>query len=434
MSNNTNNPASQSIAKSRPKRKVKVKNIQYDYYNEIEKTYYDSLDMTEKNKVAKHENTIYANNSLIPLRFQVLASGIDENTRAITIKKIDHLYRMDPSGDEYHKIIHWVEAICRVPFGKYHPLPITKTSTLTEIKGFISKIKETMDSKVFGHESAKDHIVRLLAQWISNPESKGLVIGIQGSMGTGKTTLVKEAICKVLGLPFAMISLGGVSDGSFLHGHSPTYTGSTWGRIVDMLIKCGCMNPVVFFDELDKVSTTRHGEEIINILIHMTDVTQNESFQDKYFTNVEFDLSRSLIIFSYNDEDNINPILRDRMVKIKTDGYKVSDKVAIAQRHLIPAILAEFNYGCRDIVFDDDILKQIVQKVEDEEGVRNFKRGLHDIVSNLNLLKLLSGNDNANDNANANAPLKQVNVTEKHVCLYVNNSKKSSVSHLAMYS
>jgi ATP-dependent Lon protease len=260
-----------------------------------------------------------------------------------------------------------------------------------------------------------------------------------------------------------MIPLGGVNDGAFLVGHSYTYTGSTWGRIVDTLIKCKYMNPVVFFDELDKVSTTRNGEEIINILIHMTDATQNDSFQDKYFTNIEFDLSRSLIVFSYNNEDNINPILRDRMIKIKTDGYKMSDKVTIAKRHLIPAILTEFGYGCDDVVFGDDILKQIVQKVKDEEGVRNFKRALHDIVSNLNLVKLLSTDDvvtdgidvtdvtdatDATDTTNASMSSTNTNrahahvhahaipvtVTETHVKLYVNDSKKDNTSHLAMYS
>lgn len=417
----------------RNKRKLPIKNEQLMYYNEEEITYHDTLDAKVQHDIAAIENKmLHMNNYLIPLRFQVLQSGLDEKTMAVAIQKIEHLYKLEPSSSEHHKMLHWVETICKIPFGKYQPLPITKKSSVHEIKAFIGNIKETMDSKVFGHASAKDHIVRLLAQWISNPVSKGLVIGIQGSMGTGKTTLVKDAICKVLGLPFALVSLGGVGDGAFLVGHSETYTDAKWGHIVDILIKCGCMNPIIFFDELDKVSTTRHGEEITNILIHMTDSTQNDCFQDKFFTNIDFDLSRSLVIFSYNNEENINPILRDRMIKIKTDGYKMSDKIAIAKNHLIPGILSEFGYGHGDIVFDSDIIKQIVFKVDEEEGVRNLKRALHDVVSNLNLVQLLS--PIIAEELSADVVIKAITkVTEKHVEMYVNTSKKGNTSHMAMY-
>jgi ATP-dependent Lon protease len=407
------------------KRKPRPFNEQYVNYSRSEKYYFNRLDDDTKDVIAKREADIAAmNNRLVPLRFQILESCLDAKTRAVAIQKLDHIYGMDTSSGDYHKMLNWVETICKVPFGKYLPLSVSKDSSREEIKGFIAAIKETMDTKVFGHATAKDQIVRLLAQWISNPQAKGLVIGIQGSMGTGKTTLIKEAICKVLGLPFAMIPLGGVSDGSFLVGHSYTYEGSTWGRIVDMLIKCGCMNPVIFFDELDKVSTTRHGEEIINILIHMTDASQNETFNDKYFTGVDFDLSRSLIIFSYNDEDRVNPILRDRMVKIKTDGYKTSDKLVISQRHLVPEILGEFGFEAGQVCFSDSVVRHMIGLVEKEEGVRNLKRAIHDVVSNLNLGKLLE-----------NTLKFPIQVETKDADRFVNvGSKKDQHMQLAMYS
>lgn len=410
---------------SERRKRTRIYNERYEYYNNDEKAYYKSLDDEERHKIATQESEImYLNNRLIPLRFQILNSGLDPKTCALAIQKLEHLNKMsESSSSEYYKIMNWIEAICRIPFGVYKPLPVNKNSPQEDIREFVKNIKVSMDSKVYGHESAKDHIVRLLAQWISNPESKGLVIGIQGSMGTGKTTLVKDAICKVLGLPFALIPLGGVSDGSFLVGHSYTYEGSTWGRIVDMLMRCECMNPVVFFDELDKVSTTRHGEEIINILIHMTDSTQNENFTDKYFTNIEFDLSRSLIIFSYNNEDNINPILRDRMVKIKTDGYKMADKIVILKKHLIPGILSEFGYKEDQIVFSEAILKQIILKIDEEEGVRNLKRAIHDIISNLNLVRLLESPPPPPP-GEGDEKACHIEVTEEHVTKYVNVSKR----------
>jgi len=420
---------------SQPKRKRKfcIHNEQYANYSKEERSFYNELDDDDQLQIATLENTIQVtNNALVPLRFKLLQSGLDEKTMAVAIHKLDSSYASHPSSGEYQKMMHWINALCNIPFGKYQPLPVNKTSSSLEIKQFINKIKETMEQKVFGHAMAKDHIVRLLAQWISNPESKGLVIGIQGSMGTGKTTLIKDAICKVLGLPFALISLGGVSDGSFLVGHGYTYEGSTWGRVVDMLIKCKCMNPVIFFDELDKVSKTHHGEEIINILIHMTDSTQNECFQDKYFSQLEFDLSRSLVIFSYNDEDKISPILRDRMIKIKTEGYTTKDKLVIAKKHLVPGILSEFGFDKDAVDFSDDVLKQVVASVDDEQGVRNMKRGLHDIVSNINLLKLL--HDTTNQECTAPPSITPTLVTADHVEKYVANTRKDkNTSHLMMY-
>ena len=104
-------------------------------------------------------------------------------------------------------------------------------------------------------------------------------------MGNGKTTLLKNGLAKVLKRPFEMIQLGGASDSSFLAGHSFTYEGSQYGRIVDILIKTKTLNPIIYFDELDKISMTEKGKEIIGILTHITDPSQNQHYQDKYFRN-----------------------------------------------------------------------------------------------------------------------------------------------------
>ena len=119
-----------------------------------------------------------------------------------------------------------------------------------------------------------------------------------GPMGNGKTTLVKEGIAKMINRPFEFISLGGATDSCYLDGHSYTYEGSIPGKIVDIVKKAKCMNPVIYFDELDKVSETPKGEEIINLLIHLTDFSQNDHFIDKYYNNIPIDLSKALFIFS----------------------------------------------------------------------------------------------------------------------------------------
>ena len=207
---------------------------------------------------------------------------------------------------------------------------------------------------------------------------------------THNTSLVKEGISKILNREFAFIPLGGATDSSYLEGHSYTYEGSTWGKIVDILIHSKSMNPIIYFDELDKISETPKGEEIIGILTHLTDTTQNSQFHDKYFAEIDFDLSKCLFIFSYNDPLKVNPILLDRMYKIKTTGYQVKDKIVIAQQYLIPKIRYEVNFNDGDIIIPESTLTYIIDNYTDkEDGVRNLKRCIEIIYKKLNLYRLV---------------------------------------------
>ena len=218
----------------------------------------------------------------------------------------------------------------------------------------------------------------------------GTAIAIQGPMGTGKTTLVKEGISKILNRPFAFIALGGATDSSFLEGHSYTYEGSTWGKIVQILVDSKCMNPVIYFDELDKISDTPKGEEIAGILTHLTDTSQNNQFHDKYFAEIDFDLSKCLFIFSYNDESKINPILKDRMYRIHTKGYEKKQKTIIANNYLLPKIREQVKFNEEDIIIPDDTLHYIMETYcKKEDGVRNMKRCLEIIYTKLNLYRLM---------------------------------------------
>ena len=207
---------------------------------------------------------------------------------------------------------------------------------------------------------------------------------------THNTSLVKEGISKILNREFAFVPLGGATDSSYLEGHSYTYEGSTWGKIVDILIRSKSMNPVIYFDELDKISETPKGEEIIGILTHLTDTSQNSQFHDKYFAEIDFDLSKCLFIFSYNDPHKVNPILLDRMYKIKTTGYQIKDKIVIAKNYLIPKIRYEVNFKEGDIIIPDVTLNYIIDNYcMKEDGVRNLKRCIEIVYKKLNLYRLV---------------------------------------------
>ena len=150
------------------------------------------------------------------------------------------------------------------------------------------------------------------------------------------------------------------------------------------IIAADCNNKSI--DELDKVSNTYKGQEIINTLIHITDPVQNDKFNDRYFEEIDFDISRSMIIFTYNDDSLINPILRDRMIVINVSGYDNDEKIVLASGYIIPEILKQYNFNNGDIIFSNELLRHIINNIEKEDGVRNLKRAINNIVSWINMM------------------------------------------------
>lgn len=260
---------------------------------------------------------------------------------------------------------------------------------LKEVGDYMSNVRAVLDDAVYGHEKAKRQIERIIAQWI-NGDQQGYCFGFEGAAGIGKTSLAKRGISHCLkdaegkSRPFAMIQMGGDSNGSTLHGHNYTYVGSTWGSIVQILMDKKCMNPIIFIDEVDKISRTEHGREIVGILTHLLDPAQNDCFQDKYFNGVELDLSKALFILSYNDPEAIDKILLDRVHRIKFNTLTVKDKLVICNGHLLPDIYAKM--GLEGMIhFDDHVLSHIIREYTCEAGVRKLKEILFEIVGEINL-------------------------------------------------
>ena len=367
----------------------KYQDILQKYDRDMRKYFFD-LDDDKKQEILKIENEIQSrNHTMTPLRFQLLTSNIDTDIKAIAIRKIENMSQMDPGSGDYYKTKNWVEGLMEIPFGKYKELPVNiKNNTSDEITEYLLNANRILNKAVFGHKKAKCQILQIVSQWISNPQSKGSVFSIVGPMGNGKTTLVKEGISKMINRPFEFISLGGATDSCYLDGHSYTYEGSIPGKIVDILKKAKCMNPVIYFDELDKVSDTPKGEEIINLLIHLTDFSQNDHFNDKYYNNIPIDLSKALFIFSLNDLSKVNPILRDRMFMIQTSKLTPEEKLTISKDYLIEGIFNDMGVDKNELLFDDEIIKYIVKNYSQEQGVRNLKRAFQTIIGKLNIIRI----------------------------------------------
>ena len=264
-----------------------------------------------------------------------------------------------------------------------------------EKKNYMKNVELTLDKSVYGHQETKKQIQRIVGQWI-NGEMKGQIFGLVGPPGVGKTTICKNGLSKCLinkngdARPFAFLALGGKSNGSYLDGHNYTYLGSRWGKIVEILMETKCMNPIIYVDELDKVSQTEHGREIIGILTHLTDPVQNKEFSDKYFQGIEIDLSKALFIFSYNDRMKVDRILRDRIQEIRINSLAKREKLVISNRYILPDIFKSVGFSKDEIILDNEILSELIDNYTYEAGVRKLNEILFDIVRELNVKKILN--------------------------------------------
>ena len=326
-----------------------------------------------------------------PYRIQLLNKRISLRFKIVALKKINIFEKMDCLDGEYHKLKKWIEAFLSLPENSKR-IPISITDGTEKCQAYMEQCKNILNESVYGLNDAKMQIMQFVGQLISNPSSMGNAIGLKGPMGTGKTTLIKNGLSKLLGRDFAFITLGGANDGSFLVGHSYTYEGSHYGKISDILIQSKSDNPIIFFDELDKVSDSHGGNEIIGILTHLIDSTQNNEFHDKYFSEIDINVSKCLFVFSFNDESRVNSILKDRMYVIETNGYNTKDKIEICKNFILPSVSKEMNLNVTDIVMSDTIIQYIITYTKPEKGVRNLKRNIETIFSKINLFRLMKPN------------------------------------------
>jgi ATP-dependent Lon protease len=371
------------------------------------------------------------------LKYRILEKPVPADVLRLALGRFTALANMDPASGEYHKVAHWIDGYMKLPIGNYIQLPVTFEDGVDKAAAFLQRVRSDMNEAIYGQDDAKMQILQFVAQWISNPTSCGNVVAIHGPMGIGKTTLIKNGVAKALGRPFHFITLGGATDGSFLDGHGYTYEGSTWGRIADAIMTSGCMNPVIYFDELDKVSETPRGEEIMNLLTHLTDLAQNDRFTDKYFAGIPLDLSRCLFIFSYNNAARINPILLDRMYNVALNGFDTRQKQMIADKYLWPAILSDVKME-EQLHLSPDVVSYIIEhytrragETNVESGVRELKRCLQTIASRCNMLRFLNTKDLPFFIPEFQLPF-QIGKAEVDVLL--KGHARPTATHLAMYS
>jgi len=367
------------------KKIIKDKNTNNDF------TFYEKMDLEKQKKIIKELREINKVTRVEkPYRMTLLESNIPVQFKAAAMKKINSIRNMDPGSGDYYKNKTWIDTFMRIPFGKYDKLPVSIDDGIEKCNEFMENAKNVLSEAVYGLDEAKSQLLQMTGQLITNPSAIGCAIGIHGKPGTGKTSLIKDGIAKILGRKTVFIPLGGAKDSSYLVGHGVTYEGAVWGRLLQGVIDAGSMSVVFVFDEVDKLSQGPHGDEITGVLTHLIDSTQNDKVHDVFFAEIDFDFSKCFYIFSYNDESLVNPILLDRMYRIKTEGYDEKQKTVISTNYLLPKIREQVKFSCDDIIIPDSSIHHIIEKYcEKEDGVRNLKRCLEIIHTKLNLYRLM---------------------------------------------
>lgn len=348
------------------------------YYKELKSMLNGDVKTMQKN-IEKINNLLKENKNIcIPCKTKKYELQKEIDT---FIEKLKH---------ESPEVVKLVEGLFSKSSNKINKGVSTINDDFKEIKNYINNIKHVMNNSVHGHNNAKKQIEIILGQWINGEENNGYCIGFEGPPGVGKTTLAKVALSNILKdvdgtpRPFAMIQLGGDSNGSSLHGHNYTYVGSTWGSIVQILIDKKCMNPIILIDEVDKISKTEQGRELVGVLTHLLDQTQNDCFQDKYFMGIDIDVSKALFILSYNDPHAIDKILLDRIHRIKFGSLTLEEKIYISNHYVLPEITKKF--GLENMVeIKEDVLKFIIEEYTNESGIRKYKEIIFEIIGEINL-------------------------------------------------
>ena len=328
-----------------------------------------------------------------PVMFKILNMKTTPEIQAQLLAKYNNLQALDPSSGEYFKMRNWLEKATALPLGIRKEMPAKVSDGPDICQAFMSRAKKCLDEAIYGQEESKLQILQFIASKITNPEARGMSLLLVGPPGIGKTSLIKQGIAKALDWPFQFISLGGDSDASTFSGHQLVYEGSHCGKIVNSLVAAKSMSMILMFDELDKVSTTAKGEEIQNLLVHLTDPTQNAEFEDKYLTGIPLDLSQAMFVFSANDISKIDHVLLDRFMVVRLEGYDAKEKMEIAEKFLLPGALKEVNLAER-IGIPKDVVNHILETyAKEEQGVRELKRCMEQVAQKLNMLRLFNSPD-----------------------------------------
>ena len=288
--------------------------------------------------------------------------GMNESAKAEAEKVLKRLQQEGQQTAESGMLYDYLDYVTNLPW---------KKESAQEIN--LEAAEQVLEEDHYGLKKVKNRILQQIAVMSLKGQQSGSILLFVGAPGTGKTS-IGASIARALGRKYVRVSLGGVRDEADIRGHRRTYIGAMAGRIIDGIKKSGVSNPVMVLDEVDKLSTSFHGDPA-SALLEVLDPEQNHSFTDHYL-NVPYDLSDVLFVCTANSAETIPGPLLNRMEVIPFQGYSPLEKKEIAKRHLLPKALEAVGLTAEQLEIGDDILETLISDYTRESGVRGLKRCL----------------------------------------------------------
>ena len=336
-----------------------------------------------KNKVSKEQKEYYLREQLKAIQEELGEDETEQNQLEKYKERIDkskltkegkeklsnellRLKNMSSSSSEANVIRTYLDWVLDIPWGKYSKESID-----------VVKAREVLDDEHYGLDDVKDRVIEYLAVKKFSKSQKGPILCLVGPPGVGKTSIARS-IAKAINRKYSRISLGGMRDEAEIRGHRKTYVGAIPGRIAYALKESKTMNPLILFDEIDKINSDYKGDPS-DALLEILDNEQNKDFRDSYL-EIPMNLSRAMFIATANTLDTIPSPLLDRMEVIEVTGYTYEEKFNIAKNHLINKILDDLDIDRKLIDIKDSAIKEVIEGYTRESGVRGLERKLSSLI------------------------------------------------------
>lgn len=328
-----------------------------------QKEYY----LREQMRVIRKElgDDVDGDDELQKFRDKLAALDLPDEARKKADKELARYAQLPQGSHELPNVQSYLELMCDLPWGKH-----------TEDNFDLINARKVLDEEHYGLDKIKDRVIEHLAVCKLRNSPGGTILCLIGPPGVGKTSIARS-VAHATGRKFVRMSLGGVHDEADIRGHRRTYIGAAPGRIINAMREAGSMNPVLLFDEIDKLASDVRGDPA-SALLEVFDVNQNNAFRD-HFLELPFDLSEAMFITTANDRSSIPRPLLDRMEVIELDSYTSEEKLQIARRHLLPKQITAHGLPAKAVTVPDESLWLLIEEYTREAGVRELERRLGDL-------------------------------------------------------